>query len=60
MIFSKQPCYCPTCGKFDERNLSAPGWGMYCGKECREEWNWRETLSILGKEYYKEETNEPE
>ena len=23
-----------------------------CGKECHDEWTWKEILSMLGKEYY--------
>ncbi len=44
--------HCPICkSQFDYMR----GYGRdcrCCGKECHDEFNWRETLAILGKEYY--------
>ena len=52
-FFSKMLVYCPICrGEMDGMR----GYGREancCGKECYKEWEWRKTLGILGKEYYK-------
>tara|TARA_Y100000310_G_C20546794_1_gene745988 strand:+ start:93 stop:290 length:198 start_codon:yes stop_codon:yes gene_type:complete len=51
-IFSKQPSFCKTCGKRLDVNLCQwPGSSNVCSKECLAEYNWRRSLSIMGKEY---------
>lgn len=53
MIYSKQKTYCNICGK--EMFVEIAGGyyeGRFCSKICCEEFNWRKTLSSLGKEYY--------
>ena len=52
-LFSKQKLFCNICGKeveeeYDKiigRNCKV------CSTECLEEFRWRDTLSMLGKEY---------
>lgn len=58
-MFSLQKGFCRICGK--EIEWSVGCWPPYtkkavCGKECNKELNWRETLSIMGKEYYPDPT----
>lgn len=59
-MFSYMKVYCPICRnemdgmKGYGRNASC------CGKICYEEWEWREVLAILGKEYYPKEKLEKE
>jgi len=56
-LHSKQTFYCNSCGK--EMFCSAAnvmgskflGWKV-CSTECVREIRWKETLSIMGKEYY--------
>lgn len=55
IMFSNQKGYCRVCGAEMLWNVgsSIPYSGLgVCGKECCQEYHWRETLSILGKEYY--------
>lgn len=55
-LYSKQVFYCNCCGK--EMLCDAPsvmgsrflGWRV-CSPQCVREIRWKETLSILGKEY---------
>jgi hypothetical protein len=52
-LFSKQVIYCNACGVRMVREL--PGMGReykVCTIECWREMQWRETLSIMNKEYY--------
>lgn len=50
-MFSRMAVHCPICcGHMD----GMKGYGRNarcCDKECYEEWNWRETLAIMGKPY---------
>lgn len=52
-MYSKQKGYCRICGIEMLWTPNTP-WikNVVCGKECNREFHWRETLSILGKEYY--------
>jgi len=50
MIFSKQIMYCNTCGKELSTDFSKYE-GRFCNSTCSEEFNWRKTLSMLGKPY---------
>lgn len=54
MMFSKQRWFCNACGKEQNSVISANRWlgAMLCGTECIEEFKWRQTISIMGKEYY--------
>ena len=59
MKFGKQNRYCPNCGKhmYDEKvGVVSRIPGLMCNKECRDEWEMKETRSIMGKSA--EETNE--
>lgn len=54
-MYSKQKGYCFVCGKEIEWTVNTPYIkNAVCGKECNREFIWRETLSIMGKEYYSE------
>ncbi len=52
-IYSVQKMYCTVCGGQYAWTVNH-GYpkSRTCCKECNEEFNWRETLSIMGKEYY--------
>lgn len=53
-LFTKQPGFCPVCGAAGEYRFSptfqSPS--TVCSDSCRDEWNWRWTLSTMGKAYY--------
>lgn len=52
---SNQKGYCRVCGTEMLWNVdhSIPYAHLgVCGKECCQEYHWRETLSICGKDYY--------
>ena len=57
MLYSKQKFFCNCCGKemFCESSRMYGGsflrWRV-CSYACVREIRWRETLSIMGKEYY--------
>jgi len=54
MLFSKQRVFCNICGdevETDFRNYD----GRVCSLDCYKELEWRKTLSIMGKEYYRKE-----
>ena len=52
MLFSYMKVYCPIC-KSEMDGMRHYGRDSHCcGKDCHEEWEWRNTLAILGKEYY--------
>jgi hypothetical protein len=53
MFYSKQKTFCNICGKemFVEIASSGSFNGRFCSIECCREFKWRETLSIMGKEY---------
>lgn len=58
MLFSKQKFFCNCCGKecFCTESGMLGGtrtmpWRI-CSTECMREIRWRETLSIMNKEYY--------
>lgn len=53
-MYSYMKVYCPICR---EPFNGMEGYGRIdatrcCNKECYQEWEWRKTLAILGKEYY--------
>ena len=56
MIFSKQKWFCNCCGK-EQLSVMANGTNCMgrdwktCSVECLKEIQWRETLSIMNKEY---------
>lgn len=52
MMFSKQKFYCQSCGKEMFVAINAAYGAKYCNQECCDEYHWKETLSIMGKEYY--------
>ena len=52
MMFSDFTLYCNICGKIFKRSAGGGGWGRHvkcCKKECFNEYERRNTLSILGK-----------
>lgn len=49
--FSKMLVYCPICKQQMDGMLSYGREAHCCGKDCYEEWEWRRTLAILGKDY---------
>ena len=51
-FFTEQPCYCPACGFYNKRRLAGPSSDGLCGPKCRQEWEWRTFLSMMGKDYY--------
>lgn len=56
-VYSKQKFYCNACGKelFCTINQMMGGkflGGKVCSPTCVREFRWRETLSIMGTEYY--------
>ncbi len=56
MFYSKQKFFCNICGKEMLVCFSAPYAARFCGRACYKEFNWRTTLSIMGKEYYPDPT----
>jgi hypothetical protein len=52
-MYSKQVVYCNCCGRKLEIELPKMMGNLFrcCSIECIQEMNWRETLSIMGKEY---------
>ena len=53
-MFKKQKIYCSICGKEFLTDFSYCG-GFVCSIKCKEEYNWRKTLYISNKDYYKKE-----
>jgi hypothetical protein len=53
-LFSKQKWFCNICGKeqFSEMPSNKYTGAMLCSMPCIHEFRWRQTLSIMGKEYY--------
>ena len=51
MLFSNQQVHCNVCGKPFETQFRLYD-GRFCSQECCDEYNWRKTLSIMGKAYY--------
>ena len=51
-LFKKQPGFCCVCGK---EGLFAPSSMGFIHDNCITEYQWRDTLYVLGKEYYKRE-----
>lgn len=53
-LFSKQKVFCNACGKelFIETPKMLGSKFRVCSSICFSEMAWRDTLSILGKEYY--------
>jgi hypothetical protein len=53
-MYSKQVIYCNACGKRMVTEIPKVFGREFkcCSSECIQEMQWRETLSIMGKEYY--------
>lgn len=49
-IISDQKVFCNTCGKEFKTNFHMYE-GRVCSTECYQEYQWRKTLSVLGKPY---------
>lgn len=50
-LFCEQPAYCLNCGKPFMTNFQFYK-GTVCSEVCGKEMQWKETLYIMGKEYY--------
>lgn len=52
-LFSKQKWFCNICGQeqFSVINANQYVGAMLCSMECNREFRWRQTLSIMGKDY---------
>jgi len=55
--FSNQKSYCRTCGAGVYGPLVGPGQIGFCSIDCLNEFQWRTTLSVMGKEYYQKNFN---
>jgi hypothetical protein len=55
MIYSKQKIFCNACGKeiFIEFPKIIGREFKCCSMDCLSEMKWRETISIMNSEYYK-------
>jgi hypothetical protein len=53
-MLKKQEICCCICGRKFMTDFNYCG-GYVCSPECKEEYEWRKTLFILGKDYYKKE-----
>ena len=51
MLFSKQLIHCVNCGVAIYR-VVVDRTVQFCSEECREMFDWKHTLSIMGKAYY--------
>lgn len=51
MLYSKQKFFCMACGVELQIEIGKLYGGKTCGRACFREFQWRETLSIMGKEY---------
>lgn len=60
MRYSKQHVYCRACGRRLFIRLAGPGYSETCGPQCQQDLDWRETLSIMGKDYYPQALPDPE
>jgi hypothetical protein len=63
MRYSEQQFFCNCCGKEMLCNINQMMGGKFlgfrvCSSKCVREIRWRETLSIMGKEYYPDPTAE--
>ncbi len=50
MDYKKQKLNCCICGQIFESDFQTNG-GFCCSWGCRQEYNWRSTLYIIGEEY---------
>jgi len=50
-MFSTMELFCQVCGKKFETDFMAYH-ARSCSRECYREFEWRKTLSIMGKDYY--------
>jgi hypothetical protein len=50
-LFKKQPAYCSMCGLKDDYEFDRTR-PIICSEDCWEEFNWRYTLHVMGKDYY--------
>lgn len=57
MTYTVQKMHCTICGRQYPWTCNYGfSKSRTCSRECSEEFNWRETLSIMGKEYYSHPT----
>lgn len=50
-FFKEQRAYCAVCGQEDLHRLSNHR-PILCSKACYDEYEWRYTLCVRGKDYY--------
>ena len=51
-MFSKMKVHCPICCVEMDGMKGYGREAKCCGRECYLEWQWREALAIMGKEYH--------
>lgn len=57
-MFSRMAVFCPIC-RIEMDGMRGYGrTANCCDKECYDEWEWRKTLAILGKQYAPRENRE--
>ncbi len=56
-LFCEQPAYCLNCGNTFMTNFQFYN-GTVCSEYCGKEMKWKETLYIMGKEYYPQHEKE--
>jgi hypothetical protein len=49
--FSYMKVLCPICGSEMDGMQPYGRQAHCCGRECYQEWEWRQTLAIMGKPY---------
>ena len=54
MQFKKQKAFCMICGEEFLSDYGRMKNGSICSMECLQEWDWRHTLFIMGKDYYED------
>ena len=58
-MFSRCETLCPICGKTMDWMRGIGREARCCSSHCNEEFLWRQTLAILGKEYYAKPETKP-
>ena len=51
-LFKKQKAFCMICGEPFMSNYGKGLKSSTCSEECLQEWEWRHTLYVMGKNYY--------
>jgi hypothetical protein len=59
-LFSPMHLYCNNCGKAFVTRAGGEWHTRVCSRSCHRDLKWRETLSILGKDFYPRKLEEDE